>query len=109
VLDLKQRELRADVAIEAMACGLPIACYESGAHRELIGDEAGICVPLDDDFGPFPELDSADLARAGSRVLANRAEFASGARRRAEQRFSLDRMVEQYVEVFEEVIRSRGA
>ena len=109
MLSSKLRSACPNAVIEAMACGLPIACYESGAHRELIGDEAGICVPLDDEYGPFPELDCTALAKAGSRLLANRDEFASGARARAEQRFGLDRMVGHYLEVFEEVIGSRGA
>jgi glycosyltransferase involved in cell wall biosynthesis len=108
MLSAKLRAPCPNAVIEAMACGLPIACFESGAHWELIGDEAGICVPLNDDFGPFPDLNGAALADAGGHVLQNRSKFASGARWRAEQHFGLDQMVERYLAVFREVIGLRG-
>jgi glycosyltransferase involved in cell wall biosynthesis len=108
MLSAKLRAPCPNAVIEAMACGLPIACFESGAHRELVGDEGGICVPLNDNFGPFPYLNGAALADAGSRILQNRSKFASGARWRAEQHFRLDDMVERYLTVFKEVIGLRG-
>jgi len=109
MLSAKLRAPCPNAVLEAMACGLPIACFESGAHRELIGEQAGICVPVDDGgFGPFPELDGAALAEAGRSILQSRSKFASGARRRAEQRFSLDHMVERYIMVFRKVLRPSG-
>ena len=108
MLSSKLRSPCPNAVIEAMASGLPIACYDSGGHRELVGDEGGVCVPLEDSFGPFPALDSGDLVEAGNRVLESRSEFARGARRRAEQRFGLDQMVDGYIEAFEEAIRTRG-
>jgi len=108
MLSSKLRSPCPNAVIEAMASGVPTACYDSGGHSELIGEEGGVCVPLADGFGPFPTLDARDLAQAGNRVLANRSAFAVGARRRAEQRFSLDQMVDGYLEAFEEAIRARG-
>ncbi len=35
------------VAVEAMACGLPVAAFDRGAAREIVGD-AGVVVPADD-------------------------------------------------------------
>ena len=108
MLSSKLRSPCPNAVIEAMASGLPIACYDSGGHRELVGDEGGVCVPLEDSFGPFPTLNAGDLAEAGNRVLESRSEFARGARRRAEQRFGLDQMVDGYLQAFEEAIRTRG-
>jgi glycosyltransferase involved in cell wall biosynthesis len=48
------------VAAEAMACGLPVAGFDRGAAREVVG-EAGVLVP---------EGDTAALARAMGRALA---------------------------------------
>jgi glycosyltransferase involved in cell wall biosynthesis len=107
MISTKLRSPCPNAVLEAMACGLPIVCFDSGAHSELIGDEAGICLPLseEDEFGPLPSsLDSVALADASGRILRNRETFALQARRRAEQHFGLDQMVEQYLEAFENVI-----
>jgi glycosyltransferase involved in cell wall biosynthesis len=105
MISTKLRSNCPNSVLEAMACGLPIACFDSGAHRELIGTEAGICIPLEEDeFGPLPPLDATTLASASKRILQSRWAFGSQARRRAERMFSLDHMVLKYLEVFEKVV-----
>ena len=60
MLNSKLRAPCPNVVLEAMASGLPIAGFESGAHGELIGNEAGICVSVDEDeFGTLPNLNPA--------------------------------------------------
>jgi len=108
MVSAKLRQNCPNAVLESIACGLPVACFDSGAHRELIGDEAGVCVPLTDDYGPLPALDAIALAEASERILQRRGEFAQGARRRAEQRFDLERMTERYLEVFADAIQSLG-
>lgn len=107
VVSTKLRQNCPNAVLEAMACGLPIACYDSGAHRELIGDEAGVCVPMVDDYGPLPRLEVAPLADAIEQILPQRAAYAQRARQRAEAKFDLEQMTEQYIEVFETVRRPR--
>ena len=97
-----------NIVIEAMACGLPIACLASGSHTELIGEQGGICIPIDNDFGPFPEVDASALADASERVLQARERFAVGARRRCEAHFALDRMAEGYLAAFKKVAKRHG-
>lgn len=60
---------------EALAHGLPVVATMTGAIPELVGDDAGLLVPVDE--GPA-------LVEALSRVLADddlRARLAEGARR----------------------------
>ena len=83
--------------IEALACGLPVVAFDTGALPELVTAEAGMVVP----YGGNPwELDPPDvmgLARGAAEVLADQPRFRQGARRRAEEAFGLDSMVEGYL------------
>jgi len=78
---------------EAMACGTPVIAFDRGSMRELIDDgTTGMIVG-----------DRAAAAEAVGRVgdLDRRA-----IRAWAVDRFSVDRMVDQYVKVYEQVIQS---
>lgn len=93
-----------NIVLEAMASGLPVACYESGAHSELVEESAGICVPLEEVSGPDPYLDPHPLAEAAATILQDYPRFAQGARQTAEKRFSLDSMIDHYLETFNQAI-----
>ncbi|GGD30979.1 glycosyltransferase family 4 protein [Nocardioides daphniae] len=83
------------VAAEAMACGTPVAAYARGGLPEVVGVEGGaLARPGDPD----------DLARA---ILEAAGRDRAGVRRRVEQHFSLEAMVDRYVEVYREAIRGR--
>jgi glycosyltransferase involved in cell wall biosynthesis len=85
--------------IEALACGLPVVGFDTGALHELIGDEAGRRVP----YGGNPwKLDPPNvpaLAKAAAEVLADQERFRVGARARAEEILSVDKMVDGYLKV----------
>jgi glycosyltransferase involved in cell wall biosynthesis len=84
--------------IEALGCGLPVVAFDTGALPELVNGDAGRITP----YGGNPwRLDPPDidgLARGASEVLENLERFQRGARRRAEQAFSLENMVEGYLQ-----------
>jgi len=86
-----------NAVIEAFACGLPVAAYATGALPELVQKDAGELA----DYGGDPwKLDTPDreaLAAAAARVIENQDRYRTGARQRAEEQFSLDRMVEGYL------------
>jgi glycosyltransferase involved in cell wall biosynthesis len=107
MMSAKLRQNCPNAVLEAMASGLPVACFDSGAHHELIDNEAGICIPLADDYGPLPHLEGATLAEAGQAILQNHRQYASSARKRAEDCFDLNQMARKYREVFERVV-ARG-
>lgn len=73
-------------AIEAMSCGLPVAAVDAGAVREVIGD-AGIYAP--------PSVEA--LARAMKSAITLPRHLP---RARVEQRYTLDRMLDAYEELY---------
>jgi glycosyltransferase involved in cell wall biosynthesis len=85
--------------IEALACGLPVVSFATGSLPELIEGEAGITVPWGSNFWKLEQPDIPLLASAAERIFSNQAHYRQAARSRAEAAFSLDDMVEQYLEV----------
>jgi glycosyltransferase involved in cell wall biosynthesis len=85
--------------IEALACGLPVAGFDSGSLRELVTSDAGCVVP----YGANPwKLETPDipaLADAAEGVLKNQEGFRRSARERAESVLGLDKMVDAYLKV----------
>ena len=81
-------------AIEAMACGVPVACTEMGAVREVIADCGAYARP--DDVG--------DLARAiGRATRVPRARC----RARVEALFTIERMVDRTETLYAETVAAR--
>jgi glycosyltransferase involved in cell wall biosynthesis len=85
--------------IEAMACGLPVAGFATGALPELVTGDAGRLVPYGGDPWKLEEPDLPALAGAAGEILQENDRFRLSARRRAEEAFSLDLMVGRYLDV----------
>ena len=85
--------------IEALACGLPVSGFATGALPELVTGDAGRLVPYGGDPWKLDPPDLPALTRAAAEILQNNAHFRQAARRRAEEAFSLDTMVDRYLEV----------
>ena len=85
--------------IEALACGLPVVSFDTGALPELVSGDAGRLAP----YGGNPwKLDNPNLpalADAARQVLNDQPRFRAAARQRAESAFGLDTMVEKYLDV----------
>ncbi|MDP1547089.1 MAG: glycosyltransferase family 4 protein [Anaerolineales bacterium] len=85
--------------IEALACGLPVIGFDSGALKELVTDDAGVIVP----YGANPwKLETPDmdaLAAQAGEALEKQNQFRAAARRRAESALGLDKMVDSYLKV----------
>jgi glycosyltransferase involved in cell wall biosynthesis len=88
--------------IEALACGLPVVSFDTGALPELVQGEAGIIVPYGGDPWKLDAPDIAALSRAAAQVCQDQERFRLGARQRAEEAFGLDRMVAGYLQALEE-------
>jgi glycosyltransferase involved in cell wall biosynthesis len=85
--------------IEALACGLPVIGFETGALREIVDADSGAVVPYGGDSWKLGPPDLPALVRAAQAILDGGDRFRRGARRRAEAAFSLDRMVDDYLAV----------
>ena len=84
--------------IEALACGLPVAAFDTGAIRELIPDDAGSVVPYGSDPWKLEAPDINSLAdKAANRLLDNE-PYRKSARLFAKQHFNLDEMVRNYLD-----------
>jgi glycosyltransferase involved in cell wall biosynthesis len=87
--------------LEAMASGLPVIATRVGGNAELIEEDVtGKLVPSAD-----PEaIATALLAYFGDATVAR--QHARAARRAAEDKFGLKRMISRYGEVYEEALSS---
>ena len=94
VVHTRPDEVFALSLIEALACGRPILAAAGGGTPELLGD-AGVLAPPEDPDTFTRLLDS--LLHDSDR----RAALGAAARRRAVERYSVDRMVRDYGEALE--------
>jgi len=80
------------VMVEAMACGTPVLAFNGGSVPEIVRDGVSgyVCRDIDD-----------MVARAKSLSLP-----AAQVRAYAEQRFSVDRMAEEYARLYREILSS---
>jgi L-malate glycosyltransferase len=88
-------------ALEAMACGLPVAATDSGGVPEAVSEACARIVPAGD---------VEALAEAAAGILedpARAAAMGAAGRRRAEDLFDLDRVVPQYERLYGRVIGKR--
>ncbi len=83
--------------IEALACGLPVLAYDTGALAELVRDGAGEVVPYGADHWQLEDPVIPPLVDACAKILRDNADYRQRARERAETAFGLDDMVEAYL------------
>jgi glycosyltransferase involved in cell wall biosynthesis len=84
--------------IEALACGLPVLAFDTGALPELVTGDSGRVVAYGSDPWKLEKPDIPMLTEAAVEILADQPRFRFKARARAEKAFSLDKMVERYLD-----------
>lgn len=87
--------------IEALACGLPVLAYDTGALGELVQHGAGEVVPFGADHWKLEEPLIPPLADACAKILQDNPAYRVRARAQAEAAFDLDRMIAGYLEALE--------
>lgn len=90
-----------NAVIEALACGTPVLAFDTGALSELVGEHAGRIVPYGGDPWQLAPPDIPALLRGAGKILANLVEFRAAARKRAEAAFSLESMVDGYLQALD--------
>ena len=81
--------------LEAMACGLPIICSDIKGNNELVTDNNGILVKIDDDDKLITEL-----ARLPQRQSDLR-RWSACSRKKVEENFGIERFVKEYRDIYE--------
>ncbi len=89
--------------IEALACGLPVVAFATGALPEILTEECGRVVPYGSNYWKLEPPDIGGLARAVQEILEDDAPYRLAARRHAENTFGLERMVTRYLDALLDV------
>lgn len=93
-----------NAVVEALASGLPVVGFDTGALRELVPEGAGVLAPYGGDPWRLQVPSFAALEAAARQVLASAAEYGRVAREVAEQRFGVEQMIDSYLKIFEHVL-----
>ena len=88
-----------NAVIEALACGLPVVAFDTGAVRELVIGDSGRVVPYGSDPWQIELPDIPALAQAAHEVLKEQPRFSHVARSQAECALGLDPMVDAYLKI----------
>ena len=83
--------------IEALACGLPVAGFDTGAVKELVIGDSGRVVSYGSDPWNIEQPDISSLAQAAHEILKDQPRFSRTARRHAESALGLGAMVDAYL------------
>ena len=87
-----------NAVIEALACGLPVAAFDTGALPEIVTGDAGRVVPYGADSWRLEMPDIPALGRAAVEILADQPRFRQAARQRAVEGFDIRQTVHHYLE-----------
>ena len=85
--------------IEALACGLPVISFDTGALNELVTSDSGRVVPYGGNPWNIDPPDVESLADAAVEILNDQPRFRTSAREQAEKNQGLDKMVDEYLKV----------
>ena len=85
--------------IEALACGLPVIAFATGALPEMVIDGAGKVVAYGSDYWNLEPPVMEPLAQAAVEVAAAQTGFRRDARARAQSAFDIRQVVDAYLEV----------
>jgi glycosyltransferase involved in cell wall biosynthesis len=83
--------------IEAMACGLPVAAFDTGSLNELVQGNAGRLAPFGANPWKMERPNFPALAHLAAEIIRGQAVFRAGARQRAEQTFDVQKMADGYL------------
>lgn len=86
-----------NTVIEAMASGLPVIGFDTGALKELVINEAGILTGFGSDPWKLAFPDADTLILDANKILENWDFFSKNARKNAKDNFDFNKIVDQYI------------
>ena len=93
-----------NVLLEAMSCGVPPVCSDLPSHHEIVTPDVDAIL-----LQPCNEISLAETLRDLYGNPDARSRLAASARKTIVERFSLERMVHDYEEVYIEILSRRKA
>jgi glycosyltransferase involved in cell wall biosynthesis len=87
-----------NVVVESLACGLPVISFDTGALPELVKDNSGIVAPYGTDVWKMQQPIFKPLVKAAVEVIENNELFRQAARERAQRFFSIESVVDRYLD-----------
>ncbi len=96
-----------NTVIEALASGIPVLGFDSGALKELVDENpsAGEIVAYGGDPWKIDFPDVNALIDAAHKIKENWEVYSKNARKSALQRYDMENVVNKYVEIIKEVVR----
>jgi glycosyltransferase involved in cell wall biosynthesis len=85
--------------IEALACGLPVIAYDTGALPELLTNGAGCIAAYGGNVWKLDQPNIYALVDAAQEVLKNHEKFCLAARKQAEVHFDIHDIARSYQKV----------
>ncbi len=85
--------------IEALACGLPVIAYSTGSLPEILRNDAGRTAPYGTNYWELEPPEVGLLVDGAMEIINNLPHFQNQARIQAENMFSLDFMVDEYLKI----------
>lgn len=86
-----------NTVVEALGCGAPVIGYDTGALKEIIGDQGGYTVYYGENPWKVQYPGSDELIEKVKLIYANYFEYSKNARKLAEEQYGISTMVDKYI------------
>jgi glycosyltransferase involved in cell wall biosynthesis len=104
LLHLKYADPCPTVAVEALACGIPVVASDSGGMPELIGGDGGELLHVSQDWWRTHYPPPSRIAAAVARIIRDLPQRSSAARARAVRLFEREAWVAAHAEIFAQMV-----
>ena len=107
-LMLKHNDPCPNTVLEALSCGLPVLYSDSGGVPELVGEAAGVALPVEEDWDRPRWPAPGAVAEGMQRIVTDRISFAAAARERAVSHHDIQHWIDRHRAVFDRLLHGTG-